>query len=106
MKTTPADAPIQADTAVLRALRRIRSPQTLRNRELGLLIFACLISAAAIVLVQLGALGQVDVTILTYSGGLTLLALGLHGVLRFRAPNADPFVLPIATLLTLSLIHI
>ncbi|HAN24194.1 MAG: FtsW/RodA/SpoVE family cell cycle protein [Microbacterium sp.] len=100
MTTTPADAPIQADTAVLRALRRIRSPQTLRNRELGLLIFACLISAAAIVLVQLGALGQVDVTILTYSGGLTLLALGLHVVLRFRAPNADPFVLPIATLLT------
>ena len=31
---------IAADTAVVRALRRIRVPQTQRNRELFLLIFA------------------------------------------------------------------
>ena len=36
---------IAADTAVLRALRRIRVPQTQRNRELFLLIFAFVVNA-------------------------------------------------------------
>ncbi len=88
------------DTAVLRALRRIRVPQTQRNRELGLLLFAFAINAAAVALVQLGALGEIDATFLIYCGGLTALVIALHIVLRLRARDADPFVLPIATLLT------
>ncbi len=46
---------IAADTAVIRALRRIRVPQTQRNRELFLLAFAFLVNGSAIALVQLGA---------------------------------------------------
>lgn len=91
---------VEADTTVVKALRRLRMPQTQRNRELGLLMFAFLINTAAVALVQLGATGQIDWTFLYYCGGLTVLVLGLHIVLRYRAPQADPFVVPIATVLS------
>ena len=94
-----AEAPA-TDTSVMRALRRIRMPQKQRNRELGLLLFALAINGAAVALVQLGAKGAIDPSFLYYSGGLGLLALALHIVLRFVASDADPFVVPIATLLT------
>jgi len=95
----PADA-VSTDTAVVRALRRIRVPQTQRNRELALLIFAFAINGSAIALVQLGAQGAIDWTFLVYCGGLTALVIALHILLRLRARAADPFVVPIATLLT------
>ncbi|GAA2570312.1 FtsW/RodA/SpoVE family cell cycle protein [Microbacterium binotii] len=94
-----AEAPT-TDTSVMRALRRIRMPQKQRNRELGLLLFALAINGAAVALVQLGAKGAIDPSFLYYSGGLGLLALALHIVLRFVAHDADPFVVPIATVLT------
>lgn len=93
-------AEIQADTQVMKALRRIRMPQTHRNRELWLLLFAFLVNGSATALVQLGVLGEIEWTFLYYCGGITVLALILHVVLRLRAPAADPFVVPIATLLT------
>lgn len=99
MTATEAGA-VQTDTAVLKALRKIRMPQSQRNRELALLLFAFLINAAAVALVQLGALGAIDWTFLYYCGALTALVLGLHVVLRYVAPQADPFVVPIATVLS------
>lgn len=81
-----------------RGIRRIRVPQKLRNLELFLVLFACGINAASVALVQLGALGNIDVaTMLTLGLGLSVLVLGMHVTLRFVAPNADPFILPIAT---------
>lgn len=97
--STPTEA-VSADTAVVRALRRIRVPQTQRNRELALLVFAFVINGSAVALVQLGAVGAIDWTFLVYCGGLTALVVALHIVLRLRARDADPFVVPIATLLT------
>ena len=97
--STSTDA-VSTDTAVVRALRRIRVPQTQRNRELALLVFAFAINGSAIALVQLGALGAIDWTFLVYCGGLTALVIALHILLRLRARDADPFVVPIATLLT------
>ena len=91
---------VSTDTAVVRALRKIRVPQTRRNRELALILFATLINGSAVALVQLGALGAIDGTFLIYTGAVTLLVLALHVVLRFVALSADPFVVPIATLLT------
>jgi cell division protein FtsW (lipid II flippase) len=91
---------VAADTAVLRALRRIRVPQTQRNRELGLLLFAFLINGSAIALVQLGAIDVIEPTFLIYCGGLSALVIALHIVLRLVARDADPFVLPIGTILT------
>lgn len=93
-------ARIQADTTVVKALRRLRLPQTQRNRELALLLLAFVINGSAVALVQLGALGQVQWTALIYTGALAVLVLALHVVLRFAAPQADPIVVPVATVLT------
>jgi cell division protein FtsW (lipid II flippase) len=91
---------ITADTTVLRALRKVRQPQPQRNRELGLLLFAIALSLGATALSQLGELGRIDAGVLVAQGVPAVLVLALHVVLRLRAPQADPFVLPIATLLT------
>ena len=91
---------VAPDTAVVKALRRMRLPQTQRNREFWLLLFACALSGAALTLVQLGALGSIDPMVLAIGGGLAVLAFALHIVLRIVASDADPFVLPIATMLS------
>ncbi len=95
-----APAQVSGDTAVLKALRKIRMPQKQRNRELVLLLFALVVAGASIVLVQLATKGSVQPTFLVLAGVLAALTIALHIVLRFRAPDADPFVVPIATLLT------
>ncbi|MWC00223.1 cell division protein FtsW [Agromyces sp. MMS17-SY077] len=74
-------------------------PQRLRNLELGILIPAFVIILSAIVLVQLGALGHVDTQLIVLGAGLIVLVLGLHITLRFVARDADPFIVPIATVL-------
>lgn len=78
---------------------RLRTPARLRNLELALLLLAIGITGAAVSLVQLGVLGELDTTIIGYGAGLGLLALGMHVVLRITAPDADPFLLPIAVTL-------
>ena len=78
---------------------RLREPAKLRNLELVLLLFACGINAAAITLVQLGATGSIDNTIITLGVGLTVLVLIMHIALRLVARNADPFILPIISVL-------
>jgi cell division protein FtsW (lipid II flippase) len=83
-------------------------PQKLRNIELGLLVAALGLSALALALVQWGAKGALDWTLLTYAAGLAGLTLGLHLVLRVMARDADPFIVPIATLLNglgITMIH-
>ena len=92
--TTSARMPL---TTTIRI--RLRVPARLRNLELVLLIIACGIVAFAIILVQLGALGHVDPTVITLAAGLAVLALVMHVVLRVVAPQADPLILPIATLI-------
>ncbi|MDQ1569565.1 MAG: hypothetical protein QOF79_239 [Actinomycetota bacterium] len=78
---------------------RLRVPARLRNLELVLLIPACGIVAFAIVLVQLGAIGHVDATIVTLAAGLAVLVFAMHITMRVVAPNADPLILPIITVL-------
>ncbi len=80
-------------------MRRLHLPQKLRNLELVLLLIACGINAATVVLVQLGALGRIDTTLVLLGAGLSVLVLAMHVVLRVVAREADPFILPIATLL-------
>jgi len=80
-------------------VRRIRLPKKLRNVELALLIFACAINAVAIALVELGALGHLDFTLLYLGAGLSALVVAMHVVMRYLAQDADPFLLPISTLL-------
>lgn len=94
-----ADPEFRADTGVIRTMRRIRMPQTLRNRELVLLIFAFIVVVSALVLVQLGAVGEIDPTLLFLCGSLGVLLFGMHIALRFVAREADPLLLPVAAAL-------
>lgn len=89
-----------ADKRVKRDLRRIRKSQRLRNRELALLLFAIALTGAAFVLVQFGANGELSVPTLSIVGLMCALAVVLHIVLRIRASQADPFLLPVGLALT------
>jgi cell division protein FtsW (lipid II flippase) len=102
--TTTVDALPPADPAArptfTGAIRvRLRAPARRRNIELVLLLFAIALAGAAIALVQLGALGRVGNSVLLLCGLLAVLLIGIHIALRIVAPDADPFILPIATLL-------
>ena len=76
---------------------RRESRQGLRNMELGFLLFAYAIVLAAMLQVQFGVTGAFDTQVITLVGGVMALTLATHVVLRFLAPRADPFLLPIAT---------
>ena len=78
---------------------KLRTPAKLRNLELGLLIFAVTLGAGAIMLVQFGTIGRLDVGFFLLCLPIVILVLVLHVALRLVAPDADPFVLPIAVLL-------
>ncbi|WP_123519955.1 FtsW/RodA/SpoVE family cell cycle protein [Frigoribacterium sp. PhB24] len=78
---------------------RLREPARLRNLELLMLLIACGVAAGAMVLVQLGATGEVDPTVLIAGSMVLGLALIFHVVLRVVAREADPFVMPIAVTL-------
>ncbi len=99
-KLTRSGDAVSTDTAVMRALKKIRVPAKQRNRELGLLLFAIAVYGGAIVLVQLGVNNTVEAGYLSVAAIPAVLALIMHVVLRLRARDADPFVLPIATVLT------
>jgi len=78
---------------------RRRGGQPLRNLELGLLVFAAAIDFAALLLVQFGVTGAFDFNVVTLTAVIFALTIAMHVVLRFRAPDADPFLLPIASVL-------
>lgn len=70
-----------------------------RGTELGLLVLALALGIGAYALVGLGTEDAVPPDVLGYGAGLVGLALGLHAVLRWRAPYADPVILPITVAL-------
>ncbi|MGW2019893.1 FtsW/RodA/SpoVE family cell cycle protein [Streptomyces sp. NPDC001927] len=88
MTATTADAPPPG----------LRIPKR-RGVELSLLVCAVLISVLGYVDVGLAHNGAVPPDALRYGAGLGGLALLAHLAVRFRAPYADPLLLPIAVLL-------
>ncbi|MGW0118403.1 FtsW/RodA/SpoVE family cell cycle protein [Streptomyces sp. NPDC003327] len=76
----------------------IRHPKR-RGVELSLLVGAVLLSVCGYAEVGLARSGAVPPDALRYGAGLGLLALVAHLAVRFRAPYADPLLLPIAVLL-------
>ena len=79
-----------------------------RTAELGLIVLALALGVGAYVLVGIATTDSVPVDWLRYAGGLALLTLGLHVVLRVRAPYADPVILPTAAAINgigLAMIH-
>lgn len=80
---------------------RLRARTRRRNLELGLLLFAIAIGLSSLALVELGSLNRIDGGMVGLVIGLSLLVIVVHLALRVVAPEADPFVIPIATLLNL-----
>ncbi|HEX8971188.1 FtsW/RodA/SpoVE family cell cycle protein [Oryzihumus sp.] len=74
-------------------------PRTRRNVELGLLLLAIGIVMLAYLNVGLAVQGTFPPDLLGYGLGFLVLGGGFHVVLRWRAPYADPLLLPIGTLL-------
>ncbi|WP_449386038.1 FtsW/RodA/SpoVE family cell cycle protein [Cellulomonas soli] len=70
-----------------------------RGTELWLLGLALAIGIGAYALVGLGTQGSVPADVLGYGGGLVALGFGMHLVLRWRAPYADPVILPVTVAL-------
>ncbi len=74
-------------------------PRSGRNVELLLVVFAVGIVAAAYANVGMAVHGAVPPSLVTYALAFLAIAVGFHLVLRWRAPYADPTLLPIVTLL-------
>ncbi len=74
-------------------------PPTRRNVELALLVLAVGVAVSAYAIVGLTINDEIPQDWWLVGGGLALLVLIVHGVLRWRAPYADPVILPIATVL-------
>ncbi|MDN5797281.1 MAG: FtsW/RodA/SpoVE family cell cycle protein [Intrasporangium sp.] len=75
------------------------APPTRRGLELLLLLLAIAIVLVAWVSVDLNRNGTVPANIVPVAGGLVVLAVAVHIVVRWRAAYADPVLLPITTCL-------
>jgi len=84
---------------VLQRITAIRAPRLLRGIELALLLFAIAIGAAAVVIIDLTVQETITTTLLPAGVAFVIAIIGLHVVVRFTAPDADPLILPITTLL-------
>jgi cell division protein FtsW (lipid II flippase) len=83
-------------------------PKKRRGVELALLVMALAIGVGSYALVGIGTKDRVPTDIFEYGGGLVVLALACHLVVRFKAPYADPVILPCVVALNgigLAMIH-
>jgi cell division protein FtsW (lipid II flippase) len=94
---TPGANPVSTFTSTIRL--RLRVPARLRNLEFVLLLLAVAINLGSVALVQLGAVGELDYGMLALSTLLGLLVFGMHFAMRIVAPDADPLILPVITVL-------
>jgi len=99
---------LENTTITEQLLLRLKIPTKLRNLEAALILFAMVITSFALALVDLGATGKLNVSIIGLSLGLGAIVLALHLAQRFVARDADPLILPIVTLLNglgIAMIH-
>ena len=71
-----------------------------RNRELAYLIVVGIITAVGFASVYIARKSQISAASLTYAVFFFALYIAAHVVARITVPNADPYLLPIAGLLT------
>ncbi|TDW89744.1 MULTISPECIES: FtsW/RodA/SpoVE family cell cycle protein [Kribbella] len=83
-----------ASTSVIQII-----PRTRRGVELLLLVIAIAVSVGAYVNIGITVQNAVPASTGYYAAGIGLLALIAHLALRYRAPYADPVLLPCAVLL-------
>jgi len=106
MSLSPSSSEYSTITEQL--MLRLKVPTKLRNLEATLIIFAMIVTSAALALVDLGATGKLNPPIIGLSLGLGAIVLAMHVAQRFVARDADPLILPIVTLLNglgIAMIH-
>ena len=91
---TPAPSPATAGEQPGARLARSR-----RNAELSLLLLAMVLVAAYGAMVEANVLDTVTPDFWIPAAALTAVFFGLHMVIRFLAPFADPALLPAVALL-------
>ena len=74
-------------------------PRKRRMVELIMIVFALLIALGAYIIVGLTMDGHIPPSLLGYALGMSALAAIVHIVVRFKAPYADPLLVPIAVFL-------
>lgn len=84
---------------VLQRITALRQPRLLRGMELSLVLFALAIGVGAVIIIDLTLIGSISSNLLPTGIPFVLAVLGLHFTVRKVAPDADPLILPIATLL-------
>lgn len=84
---------------VLQRITALRQPRLLRSLELSLTLFALSIGIGAVVIVDLTVLGELSTMLLGVGAAFVIAVLALHVVVRRVAPDADPLIVPVATLL-------
>ncbi len=97
-RTFDTNASAKSET-VLQRITALRQPRLLRGLELSLTVFALCIGIGAVVVIDLTLFGEVTTTLLPAGVPYVLAVLALHVVVRRVAPDADPLIVPIATLL-------
>jgi cell division protein FtsW (lipid II flippase) len=78
---------------------RLKGPNPRRRTELGLLVFGCLIVVAAYVLASIGTTSKIPPNLGPFLAIVLGLAVVAHIANRVLAPDANPVLLPLATLL-------
>src|SRR6185312_9786254 len=95
--TAPAvPAPSPASTG---EMSRIPGMKTQRNAELGLLAFSMILVAIYAAIVEANQFDTIHSTFWIPAALLAALFLGLHFVVRFTAPYADPVLIPAVALI-------
>ncbi len=97
MVTAPAGT--AATPAATGEMPRFRVAKFRRNAELGLLVLAMVLVAAYGATVEANVLDTVTGDFWVPTAALSVVFLGLHLVIRFLAPYADPALLPAVALL-------
>jgi cell division protein FtsW (lipid II flippase) len=78
---------------------RPKGPKPARRTELGLLIFGSLIVTATYILASVGTTSKIPANLGPFLAIVLGLALAAHIANRYLAPDANPVLLPLATLL-------
>ena len=73
---------------------------SLRNRELLNLVVVGMLTAVGFASVYIARQAEISSASLSYAAFFLALYLVAHSVARFAVPHADPYLLPIAALLT------
>jgi cell division protein FtsW (lipid II flippase) len=86
-------------TAPVTRVGRAARAKPRRRSELGLLFVAVLVIVFADLLASLGSTGKLPNDASSFIGGLLALALFIHLINRWLAPDCDPVVLPVVLVL-------